>query len=163
MTDHTGDDVVAKHVTVPVSAEHAFAFFTERPLDWWPADHILVPEPREAIVFEAHVGGRWFERSADGTERDWGRVLAWDPPERLTLSWRINGRWQPVADDDRASEIEVTFTPLGPDTTDVELVHAKLHRHGEDAEAIRDALRGPSPGVTLAGFARAVAGGGGEP
>jgi uncharacterized protein YndB with AHSA1/START domain len=152
------DDTVAKTVTVEVPKERAFAIFTQRPLDWWPADHILVPSPREAIVFEPRVGGRWYERSADGTECDWGRVLDWRPPDRLALSWRIDGRWRPIADDTRASEIEVTFRPLGPDTTEVELAHVKLHRHGEDADAIRRALDGPSPGVTLAGFARTVAG-----
>jgi uncharacterized protein YndB with AHSA1/START domain len=148
---------VAKSVLVPSGAERAFAVFTERPTDWWPAEHILVPPPREEIVFEPRAGGRWYERSGDGTERDWGRVVEWSPPRRLVLTWQIDGRWQPVADPAKASEIEVTFTQQDGDATVVELAHVKLHRHGADAGAIRAAIDGPSPGVTLANFASAVA------
>lgn len=147
---------VTKSVVVPSSAERAFAAFTERPTDWWPAEHILVPPPREEIVFEPRAGGRWYERSSDGTERDWGRVLEWSPPRRLVLTWQIDGRWQPVADPAKASEIEVTFTQADEDATVVELAHVKLHRHGPDARAIRAAIDGPSPGLTLANFAAAV-------
>lgn len=150
---------VSKSVVVPAPAEHAFTVFTGHPIEWWPAEHILVPPPRQEIVFEPRPGGRWYERSADGTERDWGRVLEWSPPRRLVLAWQINGRWQPVDDPDLASEIEVTFTPKTADTTVVELAHVKLHRHGKDAAAIRAALEGPSPGLTLANFAAAVADG----
>jgi uncharacterized protein YndB with AHSA1/START domain len=146
---------VRKSVTVEAPAEHAFAVFTERPADWWPANHVLVNR-REAIVFEPRIGGRWYEREFDGSERDWGRVLAWDPPHRLVLSWMINGEWKPISDDTKASEIQVTFTPQAPNRTVVELAHVDLHRHGADAQVIRDAIAGPSPGDTLANFADAV-------
>jgi uncharacterized protein YndB with AHSA1/START domain len=147
---------VVKSVTVPVPPHRAFEFFTGQPTQWWPAEHILVPPPRQAIVFEPWAGGRWYERSRDGSERDWGRVVTWSPPGRLVLTWQIDGRWQPVADPARASEIEVTFSPAPREATRVELAHVKLHRHGPDARAIRAALDGPSPGVTLASFAGAV-------
>jgi uncharacterized protein YndB with AHSA1/START domain len=155
MSDQVIPDV-RKSVSVPVSAEEAFRVFAERALEWWPATHRLVAD-RDAIVFEPWVGGRWFERGAGGSERDWGRVLAWEPPHRLVVSWRINGRWQPIDDDERASEIDVTFSSTGPDTTAVELAHVKLHRHGADATAIHRAIAGPSPGETLASYARVVA------
>lgn len=148
---------VAKSVVVPSSAERAFAVFTKCPMQWWPAEHILVPPPREEIVFEPHAGGRWYERSSDGIERDWGRIVEWSPPRRLVLTWQIDGRWQPVADPSMASEIEVTFTQQDPGATVVELAHVKLHQHGADAQAIRAAVDGPSPGLTLANFASAVA------
>jgi uncharacterized protein YndB with AHSA1/START domain len=34
------------------------------------------------------------ERGDDGSECNWGRVLAWDPPHRLLVTWQINGQWQ---------------------------------------------------------------------
>ena len=51
-----------------------------------------------------------YERGVDGSECVWGEVLAYEPPGRLVLSWRIGGDWQL---EDAASEIEVTFTPAG--------------------------------------------------
>jgi hypothetical protein len=60
-------------------------------------------------------------------------------------------------DDTVASEIEVTFTPEGRSgSTGVTLGHLSLHKHGADAEAIRAAQDGPSPGPTLASYAEAV-------
>ena len=147
---------VRKSVTVEVPIEEAFAVFTERPIEWWPSDHVLV-DTREEIVFEPRVDGRYYERSTDGAVIDWGRVIEWDPPRRLAMTWRIDGRWRPIDTDERASEIEVTFTALGPSTTRVELAHVKLWRHGPDATLIHAAIDGPSPGDTLAKYARVVA------
>jgi uncharacterized protein YndB with AHSA1/START domain len=148
---------VRKSVTVPVSAEQAFAVFVDDPMQWWPETHILVRERRTAIVFDRAVGGRFYERAVDGSEATWGRMLHWDPPRRIAMTWRIDGRWQSIDNDDAASEIEVTFTALGANSTRVELAHVNLHRHGADAVAIHRALDGPSPGETLESYARAVA------
>lgn len=148
---------VRKSVTVAASIEDAFAVFTQHPTDWWPATHVLV-ENRERIVLEPAVGGRYYDVDVDGGECDWGRILVWDPPHALTMTWRIDGRWRSIPDDEFASEIEVRFTAAGPTTTEVELAHVKLYRHGPGhAEAIRAAIQGPSPGETLANYAKAVA------
>jgi uncharacterized protein YndB with AHSA1/START domain len=144
---------IYKSVTVGVPAVRAWQIFTERPADWWPGD----PGRRDTIVFEPRVGGNYYERATDGSLRVWGRILAWEPPRRLLLTWRINGRWKAMPDDANASEIEVIFRPRGASSTEVTLGHLHLDRHGEDAATIRAALAGPSPGVTLANFAAVVA------
>lgn len=156
MDAHEPVPPVRKSVDVPVSAEDAFAEFTGRPTAWWPESHALVAA-REAVVFEPRVGGRWYERAADGSERDWGRVLAWEPPRRIALSWRVDGDFRPIDDDERASRVVVTFTPRGAGAATVELAHVELDRHGPAARHIRAAIEGPSPGETLARFAAAVA------
>lgn len=148
---------VRKSVIVNVPIERAWAIFTERPIEWWPESHVLVSSPREEIVFEPKVGGRYYERAQDGSVCQWGTMLEWVPPNRLAMTWRIDGRWQMITDDARASEIEVTFRALSPDTTEVELAHVKLHKHGDDAKIIHAALDGPSPGETLAKYAKLVA------
>jgi uncharacterized protein YndB with AHSA1/START domain len=149
---------VRKSVIVHVPIAKAWAIFTDRPIEWWPESHVLVSSPREEITFEPKVGGRYFERAQDGTVCQWGTMLQWDPPNRLAMTWRIDGNWQMITDDDRASEIEVTFTALSPDTTEVELAHVKLHKHGDEAAGrIHAALDGPSPGETLAKYAKLVA------
>ena len=68
-------------------------------------------------ILEPREGGRWYEQGVDGSECDWGRVLAWEPPHRLVVTWQINGHWQYDPDPAQASEIEVRFTADGPDQT----------------------------------------------
>jgi uncharacterized protein YndB with AHSA1/START domain len=128
-------------VTVAVPVEQAFRIFTESFTTWWPADyHIGGADLAEAII-EPEVGGRWYERGVDGSECDWGRVLTWEPPSRLVVTWQINGHWQYDPDPAHASEIEVRFTPDGPTRTRVDLEHRHLDRL-VDGQAIHDGIVG---------------------
>ncbi|MFI6896641.1 SRPBCC domain-containing protein [Streptomyces sp. NPDC050256] len=147
---------VRKSVTVRASVEECFKAFTERLSDWWPPSHVLVRKERAGLAFEPGVGGRYYEWDVEGTEVDWGRVLVWEPPFRLAMTWRVNGRFESIPDDEWASEIEVEFRPVDARTTVVELAHVKLYRHGDDAMRIFTALDGRSPGETLERFAKVL-------
>ena len=91
-------------------------------------------------------------------ECDWGRVLAWEPPHRLVVTWQINGEWQYDPDPEHASEIEVRFTADGPGQTTVELEHRLLDRLVA-GQAIHDAIAVQGGGWTslLERFAKAAA------
>jgi uncharacterized protein YndB with AHSA1/START domain len=147
---------VRKSVTVPASAEQCFALFTQKPDQWWPPTHVLVKKERAGLAFEPRLGGRYYEWDVEGTEAVWGLILDWQPGRRVVMTWRIDGNWQSIPDDERASRIEVDFTAAGDGHTRVDLAHVELYRHGEGAERIFKALDGPSPGETLALFAKAV-------
>jgi uncharacterized protein YndB with AHSA1/START domain len=124
-------------ITVSVPVEQAFRVFTSSFDSWWPREyHFGQAEMAEAIL-EPGEGGRWYERGTDGTERDWGRVLVWDPPQRLVITWQTNGLYQYDPDPAHASEIEVRFTADGPEQTVVELEHRYL-----DRLASGDSIRG---------------------
>ncbi|MBF6194023.1 SRPBCC family protein [Nocardia implantans] len=141
--------------SVAMPIEKAFAFFTQSFGSWWPAAyHIGQTEMADAIL-EPGVGGRWYERGVDGTECDWGRVLTWEPPQRLVVTWQINGHWQYDPDPDHASEIEIRFTAEGPNHTNVELEHRHLDRLVE-GKAIRDTIaeQGGGWGTLLELFAK---------
>ena len=144
-------------VTVNAPIARAFRIFTESFTTWWPADyHIGEADMAEAII-EPREGGRWYERGVDGSECDWGHVLAWQPPHRLVVTWQINGQWQYDPDPEHASEIEVRFTPEGSGRTTVELEHRLIHRL-VGGEAIRDSISGGGGwSAVLAQFAKAVA------
>jgi uncharacterized protein YndB with AHSA1/START domain len=136
---------VRKSVRVKASQAHAFEVFTARFDSWWPKSHHIGKAEMKESVIEARAGGRWYEKGVDGSECNWGTVLAWEPPSRVVLSWHINGKFQP--DEGVQSEVEIRFTPENPDTTLVELEHRIA---AADAEAIRAAVDSPPSGPTLA-------------
>ncbi|MGN6695449.1 MAG: SRPBCC family protein [Aquihabitans sp.] len=139
---------VSAEVTVAVSVERAFHAFTTGFGAWWPREHHIGEAEMADGVIEPKVGGRWFERAADGTECDWGRVLAWDPPRHVGLSWHLNGEFEHVPDPDRSSRVDVRFTPVDGGTR-VVLTHSGMDRHGPGWEGLSTGVASPNgwPGI----------------
>ena len=84
-------------------ADHAFAVWTGRIAQWWPADHTASGEADTTVVLEATAGGRIFERTTRGVEHDWGEVTIWEPPTRLGYLWHLR------RDRADATEVEIRF------------------------------------------------------
>ncbi len=122
---------IRKGITVEASQQRAFNVFTQNHGAWWPAVYHLGAADFETAIIEPFAGGRWFERDVDGTECDWGRVLAWEPPHRLLLTWQITPEW--TFDPNLVTEIDVTFTSLAERRTRVVLEHRHLERFGTRA------------------------------
>jgi uncharacterized protein YndB with AHSA1/START domain len=137
MTDATA---VTRSIVVDAPLDQAFAVFTEDMASWWPPEHHIIEAPLASMVFEARAGGRVYDVGTDGSECQWARVLAYDPPNRVVFSWDINLQWQIETDPAKASEVEVRFVPEGERRTRVELEHRKLDRHGEGWEGMRDGI-----------------------
>jgi len=151
------ETVVRKSVVVDVAISRAFEVFTARFDLWWPrGHHIGKSEPFTAIL-EPREGGRWYERGTDGSECDWGRVLVYSPPIRVSLSWHLNPDFAYDPDPARASRIDVTFHDEGGRTR-VELVHSQLDRHGSDWKRLREGVEGGWGGILaqLAVYARTL-------
>ena len=148
---------VAKTVTVEAPLNTAFRVFAEQHR-WWPvATHHLAETAGETVVLEPFAGGRWFERAADGTETDWGRVLIWEPPHRLVLTFQIAPGWSYQPDPALASEIEVRFTAEAGGRTRVDFEHRHLERYADQAERMRAVLDGPGGAAgVLAAYATAM-------
>lgn len=137
----TSDQTEVRHeVVVKGAPAAAFAAFTERFDEIKPREHNLMDSPIVSTTMEPRVGGAVVDRSEDGSECRWGRVLAFDPPDRLVFSWDIGPTWQLEADPANASEVEVTFTAEGEDRTRVALVHRHLDRHGPGWPSLRDGV-----------------------
>ena len=131
-------------VMVEASQEQAFSVFTDGIDSWWPREHTIGEAELKEMVLEPRVGGRAYGIGVDGSESDWGRVLAFDRPNRIVVSWDITLQWKHEPNIAKTSEFEVRFIPDGPERTRVELEHRHLERHGEGWEAMRDAVGSPN-------------------
>jgi uncharacterized protein YndB with AHSA1/START domain len=98
---------------VKATPERAFAAFTEEIGQGWRPSRLFqtTPRPPGRLAFEPGEGGRLTETLAGGKVFEIGRVLAWDPPQRLVFSWR-----QAAFPLDLHTEVEVRFEPVGEET-----------------------------------------------
>ncbi len=142
-TEQATDAAVRESIVVEAPIEKAFETFTADIGSWWPPEHHILGAPLAEMVFEPRAGGRIYDRGTDGSECAWARVLAYEPPDRVVFSWDIALTWQIETDPERASEVEVRFTPEGTERTRVELEHRHIDRHGEGWERMRDAVGSP--------------------
>jgi len=133
---------VKQSIVVEAPIERAFKVFTEDFGSFKPREHNLLAVPIAETVFEHRVGGNIYDRGIDGSECRWARVLAFEPPHRVLLSWDISPRWQIETDPDKTSEWEVRFIAETPNRSRLELEHSHLERHGEGWEGTRAGVEG---------------------
>ena len=142
MSEHFAATTVRHSVVVDVPIEKAFKVFTEDFGRFKPPEHNLLGAEVAETVFEPRVGGHLYDRGVDGSECRWARILAYEPPHRVVISWDISPYWQIETDPDRTSEVEVRFSSESPDRTKVELEHRNLDRHGEGWEGVGEGVGG---------------------
>jgi uncharacterized protein YndB with AHSA1/START domain len=153
------DTPVRQSITVNAPIERAFTVFTENIDSWWPREYKIGATDMKAAVLETRLGGRWYEQDVDGSECEWGQVLAWEPPTRVLLSWQISSHWQYEPDQARSTEIEVRFTAESGTRTRVDVEHRRFDRLGPGRDEMHSAVSGEGGwSMMLAGFAAAVDG-----
>jgi uncharacterized protein YndB with AHSA1/START domain len=115
---------IVRTVEVAVDPLTAFTVFTDEIGDWYQSGPYSWNDPERAvgIRFEPGVGGRWIEvwDEATGEGYELGRVLAWEPGERLVVTYR-SVHLPPALE----TEIEVRFAAVA-DRTRVTLEHRGL-------------------------------------
>lgn len=130
MSQQTSETVIRKSVTVSRPVEHAFRVFTEEIDTWWPLrTHAVDTAQAQTVVMEGREGGRLFERTASGEEHVWGRLTAWEPPNRVAYTWH------PGRGEETAQEVVVTFAPEGEGTR-VEVRHWGWEKFGDQLDEI---------------------------
>jgi uncharacterized protein YndB with AHSA1/START domain len=144
MSTHTQATATSISTAIVVDApvERAFRVFTEDFDRVKPREHNMLPVAIEETVFEPRAGGRVYDRGVDGSEFQWARVLAFEPPHRVLISWDLNPQFQIESDVERTSEVEVRFIAESDERTRVELEHRNLDRHGPGWEGAREAVGG---------------------
>jgi Activator of Hsp90 ATPase homolog 1-like protein len=100
--------------TVRSDIGHTFDTFVATIGTWWPRPFSAGHHRVRDITMHQQPGGPVYETWDDGTEVDWGTLTTWEPPQRFVMTW--NGTPAPT-------EVEVTFTALGPALTRVAVEH----------------------------------------
>jgi uncharacterized protein YndB with AHSA1/START domain len=142
MINEVQDTSVRLQIVVNAPIERAFRTFTEDFDRIKPREHNLLRVAIAQTIFERRVGGHVYDRGVDGSECRWARVLAFEPPHRIVISWDITPQWQIETNPDKTSEVEIRFIAEGAERTRVELEHRYLERHGAGWHAERDAIAG---------------------
>ena len=142
MSTEAAETSIRTSIVVEAPIERAFAVFTEDFGSFKPPEHNMLGVEIAETVFEPRVGGSVYDRGVDGSECRWARVLAYEPPSRVLLSWDISPHWQIETDLEKTSEVEVRFIAETPQRTRVELEHRDLQRHGDGWEGVREGVRG---------------------
>ena len=106
---------VRQSVVVRAPQRRTFDTFVRTIGAWWPVQPFSAGKDQvRAVTVERRRGGRVYETWADGTEVTWGELLAWEPPERVVMSWTMTPA---------PTEVELTFSALGPRLTRVAVTH----------------------------------------
>jgi uncharacterized protein YndB with AHSA1/START domain len=102
-------------VSIRVDASPAAAFdaFTREIGTWWRPHRLfpLTPDGDGYLHFEPGEPGRLVATLADGREFEVGRIIVWQPAQRLVMSWR-----HATFASDQATELEVRFEAIGAQT-----------------------------------------------
>ena len=121
---------VRQSVVVRAPLRHTFETFVRTIGIWWPVQPFSAGQERvRDIALEQREGGRVYEIWDDGTEASWGELRSWSPPDGFVMTWQGT----PVP-----TEVELSFTALGPELTRVTVEHrgwdsvpaAHVARHG---------------------------------
>jgi uncharacterized protein YndB with AHSA1/START domain len=142
MSTQATDTSVRTSIVVDAPIDRAFSVFTEEFGRFKPPEHNLLAVEIAETVFEPREGGHVYDTGVDGSECRWARVLVYDPPHRVVISWDISPQWQLETDLEKTSEVEVRFVAESAERTRVQLEHRNLARHGAGWEGVREGVAG---------------------
>ena len=142
---------VRQSTVVRSDVNHTFEVFVRTIGTWWPVQPFSAGKDRvRDVTIEPRAGGRVYETWQDGTTVTWGELLAWEPPERLVMTWTFTPA---------PTEVELTFKALGPALTRVCVEHRGWEALSEEQLAKDCALPGGgySGGAYVTGWAYILA------
>ncbi len=104
---------IAVSIRLKVPPDKAFELFTRDVDVWWQKGPKYRPQLGEGgrMAFEPGEGGRLVEFYDGGREFEIGRILVWQPGERLSFVWRLSNFTA-----DQSTEVDIRFTPVAEGT-----------------------------------------------
>ena len=129
-------DPITSTIDVPCNQEKAFGVFVDMG-SWWPLDKRSMSlmsggQPAKSLQVEPKHGGKIVEIGHDDAEHLWGTIKSFDPHDFLSMDFHMG------LPPETASLVEVRFTILGENQTQVELIQSNWEAFGEMAEMMRD-------------------------
>lgn len=115
---------IRKSIQVARPQDLSFRVFCEEISQWWPAGF---GGEGSKVFLECALGGRLYERRADGSEYEIGRVTIYRPPSVVAFTWRAPS-WEV------ATQVEIRFIPDGGGTR-IELEHGGWEQEAKTREA----------------------------
>ena len=140
MSQQPAATAVRHSVVVDAPIEKAFRVFTEDFGRFKPPEHNMLGVGDRRDGLRASCRGPYLRPGVDGSECRWARVLAYEPPHRVIISWDIG---PDLADRVRSGQDQRGRGALHrrrPERTRVELEHRHLDRHGEGWQGVRDGV-----------------------
>ncbi len=136
-------DPIIKTMKVPCSQEKAFRIFLHEMDSWWPLGRFTVSamggQAARSIRVEPKQGGQIVEIGPDDTEHLWGTIKSYDPPGFIGMDFHIP---QPGEKVESRSLVEVRFTALETEQTQVELTQSNWEAFGERAADLQGGSSG---------------------
>ena len=128
-------DPLISTIEVPCSQEKAFSIFVEQMGSWWPLDKrsmsMHAGATAKSLRVEAKLGGQIVETGHDDTLHHWGTITTYDPHALVSMDFHMG------LPPENASLVEVRFTALGKERTQVELTQSNWEAFGDMAEMMR--------------------------
>lgn len=122
---NTAPHTIHKIIVVRCELAAAFRTWTEQIGTWWPKGHSRSGDPNTLVMLEGYLAGRLYERTPDGAEHVWGKVIRWDPPHHLAYHWYLGSSAE------RPTRVDVWFRDNGDGRTRVEVTHRGPELVGE--------------------------------
>jgi hypothetical protein len=126
---------VVSRIEVACDQKTAFTIFVEQMGAWWPLDKRSMSmhqgHPAKALHTDARPGGRIVETGHDDTEHHWGTFKRVDRHDFVSMDFHMG------LPPETASLVEVRFTPVSDERTEVELTQSNWEAFGDLAEMMR--------------------------
>jgi uncharacterized protein YndB with AHSA1/START domain len=115
---------IRKSIRIERTPEISFKVFCEDISQWWPGGF---GGKDSKVCLEREVGGRFYERRADGTEYEIGRVTVYQPPSIVAFTFRAPS-W------DVTTQVEIRFSAEAGGTR-IELEHSGWDQDAKTRDA----------------------------
>ncbi|PCI81674.1 MAG: hypothetical protein COB20_01610 [SAR86 cluster bacterium] len=131
-------DPIVKTIEVPCDQQKAFTVFLDEMASWWPLDKfttsMMKGAPAKSIKVDTREGGKIIEIGSDDSETLWGTITTYDPYGFFSMDFHIPG--PPAFEVGKFSHVEVKFTKLAEQQTQVELTQTNLEVFEDMAEGV---------------------------